>query len=181
MRNKINWSEIVDLVKREIVPQFQRQGVKPTLRTVFYALVSREAIPNTLSSYQQLSRALVKARKNGELPWDFIEDRTRYTVGHLDDRYTDESALEETRWRCEQRLSELDIERLIDEYFEGCAASGYCGYWAGQPLVVEVWVEKGAAAATIKRWLAGWRTEPSIYIYASARATSHGLSIITIL
>jgi hypothetical protein len=108
-----------------------------------------------LSAYQQLSRTLVKARKNGDIAWDFMEDRARYKIGGLEDRYTDESALEDTRWRCEQRLRELDIQSLIDEYFEYLATGGYVGYWAGQPYAVEVWAEKDAVAPTLERWLSG--------------------------
>lgn len=48
-----------------------------TVRQVYYELVSRQVIENTRSQYQAVSNALVVARKSGEIPWDWIEDRLR--------------------------------------------------------------------------------------------------------
>ena len=49
-----------------------------TLRQVFYQLVSKHIIKNTLGEYKKLSDYLVSARQDGLIPWDWIEDRTRY-------------------------------------------------------------------------------------------------------
>ena len=48
-----------------------------TVRQVYYQLVSRQVIENNRSQYQAVSNALVGARKTGEIPWDWIEDRLR--------------------------------------------------------------------------------------------------------
>jgi hypothetical protein len=48
-----------------------------TVRQVYYQLVSRLVIENTRSQYQAVSNALVGARKTGEIPWEWIEDRLR--------------------------------------------------------------------------------------------------------
>lgn len=48
-----------------------------TLRQIFYRLVSALHIPNTVAAYKRLSRILVKARLEGDFPWDKMEDRTR--------------------------------------------------------------------------------------------------------
>jgi len=48
-----------------------------TVRQVYYQLVSRQVIENNRSQYQAVSNALVEARKTGEIPWDWIEDRLR--------------------------------------------------------------------------------------------------------
>ena len=46
-----------------------------TVRQVYYQLVARQVIPNNRSSYQAVSKMLVTARKNGDVPWEWIEDR----------------------------------------------------------------------------------------------------------
>ena len=56
---------------------FEHQQIKPTLRTMFYRLVSLEIIPNTKQSYKSLSSATVKARKLGEIPWDCFSDQSQ--------------------------------------------------------------------------------------------------------
>ena len=58
-----------------------------TVRQVYYQLVSRQVIDNNRSQYQAVSNALVDARKEGVIPWTWIEDRLRRprTVGMWDD------------------------------------------------------------------------------------------------
>ena len=45
-----------------------------TLRQVYYQLVSRQVVENNRSQYQALSKLLVTARREGEIPWEWIED-----------------------------------------------------------------------------------------------------------
>jgi hypothetical protein len=68
---RIDWKGVVDRIKREL-PWFLERGITPTLRTLFYRLVSLEIIPNTDQAYKQLSSTAVKARKEGRLPWDAL-------------------------------------------------------------------------------------------------------------
>ena len=48
-----------------------------TVRQVYYQLVSRQVVENNRSRYQAVSDALVDARREGLIPWDWIEDRLR--------------------------------------------------------------------------------------------------------
>jgi hypothetical protein len=48
-----------------------------TLRQVYYQLVSRQVIENNRSAYQGVSNALVDARLEGLIPWEWLEDRLR--------------------------------------------------------------------------------------------------------
>ena len=77
---KINWSEVVDN-SVGIIGSFLERGVTPTLRTVYYALVSKAIIPNTMSAYKRLSSVMVEARKEGKVRWGWIADETRETRG----------------------------------------------------------------------------------------------------
>ncbi len=48
-----------------------------TLRQIYYRLVSRGSIPNTVSQYNMLSKLLKWMRIHEKLPWDVLEDRVR--------------------------------------------------------------------------------------------------------
>jgi len=147
-----NWKEIVTKHIPDALSFFQSQGVKPTLRTLFYRLVSMNLIPNTKSSYKYLSRVLVKARQRGLFSWDFLEDRVRYSMDYFDDDYPTENDLNITKDLCGRKLRELNLEKLINGLFY-VTFSKRVGFWARQPYIVEVWVEKDALAETLKNWL----------------------------
>ena len=149
--HRIDWGQVLDEVDRA-VELFRDQGVKPTLRTLFYYLVSKEAIPNTRAAYKRLSAVLVKARKEGRYPWDFLEDRTRTTLGRLADNELDPKALGRFIRRAKDRIRSLDLDTIVNELIGYMAPSFSYGRWASQPIVVEVWVEKEALATTIYNW-----------------------------
>jgi hypothetical protein len=90
-----------------------------TVRQVFYQLVSRQVIENTRGAYQGVSDALVAARREGSIPWHWIEDRLRRprAVGMWDDLADFAETI--------QRAYRRDV-------------------WATQPRYVEVWLEKDA-------------------------------------
>jgi len=159
---KVNWSQVIEVIRNEIIPFFESQGVKPTLRTIFYALVSRNVIPNTKSSYKTLSRKLVKARQQGIFEWDFIEDKVRYVVERFDDYMIDESRIERTKVRAKERLEEINIKELIDDWFDFIVPSTSIGFWANQPIIPEIWIEKEALVETIKNWV--WDLEINIRV-----------------
>ncbi len=153
MSKRLDWERVVEVVKNEIVPYFVEQGVKPTLRTIFYALVSRNLIPNTKSAYKQLSRKIVEARKKGIFAWDFLEDRTRYVLGSFSDSYKGGSDVRYVIRRCREKLDQLDLDKLLSEMFDYLVCSAYVGKWAKQPIIAEIWIEKDALAKTIEAWV----------------------------
>ena len=147
-----------DLVLEEIdsaLGYFESQGVKPTLRTLFYYLVSKNMIPNTRSSYKSLSRKLVQARKKGRYEWDFLEDKTRVVLGSLGDSRFDDDIIEDFEKRLNSKLEDLDINRMLEETFDYMKPWIAVGRWAEQPTVCEVWIEKEALASTLQSWLSG--------------------------
>jgi len=88
-----------------------------TVRQVYYQLVSRQVIENNRSQYQAVSNLLVDARKDGIVPWEWIEDRLR-------------------RPRRVAMWDDLDG-------FAGAAVRAYKrNVWAEQPFYLEVWLEK---------------------------------------
>lgn len=88
-----------------------------TLRQTFYQLVARQVLQNTQREYSKLSRYLVDARKRGVVPWDWLEDRTRYprkvsqweSLGHFAE--TAKAAYRRDVWETQERYIEVWCEK----------------------------------------------------------------------
>jgi hypothetical protein len=90
-----------------------------TVRQVYYQLVSRQVIENNRCQYQAVSKALVAARKEGVIPWDWVEDRLR-------------------------RPRSVSMWSGLSEFAADAAASFHLDVWRTQPSYLEVWLEKDA-------------------------------------
>lgn len=89
-----------------------------TVRQVYYQLVSRQVVENNRSRYQAVSDALVDARLEGLIPWEWIEDRLR-------------------RPRKVSMWNDLTaFARVADQYRRNV--------WDTQTRYLEVWLEKDA-------------------------------------
>jgi hypothetical protein len=132
---RIDWKSVVDYVMREL----SRRDITPTLRTLFYRLVSLEVIPNTNQAYKQLSSATVKARKKGKLPWNAFSDENRLVLSDFVEEY---------------QTPEQYVQSHIDLIKE--ASKNYTvPKWYKQVHYVEVWIEKQALADTFSSFLKG--------------------------
>jgi hypothetical protein len=137
----ISAPEIVKTV-REIVAEYR---TRMTLRQIYYRLVSRNAIPNHLNSYKNLSRILVSAREKGELPSHIMEDRGRTSVGG-------DFGYESTEGFALNRLRSL----------KGCASDFTREMWANQDEYIEVWVEKDALSRLVSVACGGYRVKTCV-------------------
>lgn len=70
-----SWNLIA--VMNGIVSEYQRQGYVLTVRQLYYQLVARDHIENTLQSYKRVAGVINDAKLAGLIDWDAIEDRTR--------------------------------------------------------------------------------------------------------
>ena len=130
---RLDWkNDIVPKIK-DILNERHQQGVPAaTLRGIFYILVSLGHIENLEQQYKSLSRALVTARRNGIIPYEWIVDESRGIID-IYDVYVDPS----------ERIRRL-LDQLIDlpETYQETIPR-----WYKQPKHVEVWVEKNAMAS----------------------------------
>ena len=90
-----------------------------TVRQVYYQLVSRQVIENSRGQYQAVSNALVDARKDGTIPWEWIEDRLR-------------------------RPRRVSMWNDLADFAETAQAAYRRDVSATQPAYLEVWLEKDA-------------------------------------
>jgi len=110
----------------DIVTAYHAQGYDLTLRQVFYQLVSRNEIPNTEASYDNLGQLINKARLAGLIDWLAITDRTRH-------------------------LRKLSHWRNPAHIIESAADSYRIDLWQGQENYVEIWCEKDALIGVIEQ------------------------------
>ena len=96
-----------------------------TLRQVYYQLVSRHVIENTKSQYQRLSNALVKARQEGIIPFEWMEDRVR-------------------------RPRVVSMWQGLPDFLETVCHAYRRDIWDGQSRYVEVWLEKDALSGVFE-------------------------------
>lgn len=102
-----------------IINEYINQGFVLTVRQLYYQLVARDYIPNTLKEYKRVAAIFNDARLAGLMSWDAIEDRTR-------------EFLTRSRWK-----SGKDI-------LYGSAKQYHMDMWANQDSRVFLIVEKEA-------------------------------------
>jgi hypothetical protein len=90
-----------------------------TVRQVYYQLVSRQVIENNRSAYQSVSKALISARKEGTIPWEWIEDRLR-------------------------RPRHVSMWADLADFGESVTTAYRRDVWATQSGYFETWLEKDA-------------------------------------
>jgi DNA topoisomerase VI subunit A len=108
-----------------IVVEYQRQGYVLTVRQLYYQLVARGYIPNTLQEYKRVAGLINDAKTAGMIDWDAIEDRTR-------------SFVRRNRWASGSAV----IRACADQY--------HMDMWVGQANRVFVIVEKEALVGVLE-------------------------------
>lgn len=136
----INWKNVIEIIREEL-KIYHNQGYKPTLRSIFYRLYTKNLIPNTSSAYTSLDRATVKARLDGRLPMNCFTDNTRNVVGNFNEIY-----FEPTEY-IDRNLN--IIKNIPKEY------ANFIPLWYNQPEYVEVWIEKDAMSSILQSILKG--------------------------
>jgi len=131
-----NWnpseqSIILISVINDILNDYEDQGYKLTLRQLYYQLVSRDFIPNTVASYNRIGNIVSRGRLSGFIDWAMIEDRGRVIV-------------QKSHWETPSQILRA-------------AASGfYLSRWKNQKVYVEVWCEKDAVSNIIQPVCSLW-------------------------
>jgi hypothetical protein len=119
--------ETLDLIEKcnAICNSWMRQGYVMTVRQLYYQLVARAIVPNTVQSYKRVADIVNNARMAGMISWDAIEDRTR-------------DFIERTRWTSPRQI----ITASHDSY--------HMDMWANQEVRVFVVVEKEALTGILE-------------------------------
>src|SRR5664279_1671557 len=120
---KGKWAATTELVERAKRILSAEQPM--TIRQLFYRLVSVEALENSIADYKKVSRVMTGARESGQVPFEWIVDRSRPTYA----------------------------PSVFDDIKDGLMALRNCyrkDYWQNQIAHVEVWAEKDAIIGSIE-------------------------------
>ena len=132
MRNRGGWQKGTFEFLRQV--QQILEGLRDywplTLRQVYYQLVAALVIENSRSAYQKLSRTLTKARLDGQVPWDALEDRSR-------------DVLNSAGWGDRFQFIGAHLDNFLSNYRRDLLQS--------QAVVPEVWIEKDALCRVCHR------------------------------
>ena len=109
----------------QVLEEYRQQGYRLSLRQLYYQLVARDRIPNSLRSYKNIGNLVSNARQAGLIDWGMIEDRNR------------ETAIP-SHWN-----SPAEIVRAAAEQFR-------IDKWQSQPYHIEVMVEKDALSGVLE-------------------------------
>lgn len=107
-----------------ILNEYRNLGYRLSLRQLYYQLVARDYIENSVKSYKRVGNLVSDARLAGLLDWEMIEDRGR-------------DATIPVAWQ-----SPAQIVRAAAQQFR-------VDRWQGQPCHVEVMVEKDALSGIL--------------------------------
>lgn len=111
-------------IANDIMDEYRRQGYRLSLRQLYYQLVARDYIENSVRSYKRIGNLVSNARNAGLIDWDMIEDRNRETIMN-------------THWD-----SPAQIVRAAANSFR-------IDRWEGQTNYIEVMVEKDALSGVL--------------------------------
>jgi 5S rRNA maturation endonuclease (ribonuclease M5) len=111
------------------------------LRGLFYILVSKNVIPNTVTAYQQLSSKLAKARYEGKFPWYLIRDTTRRTI-----------KLEKETQYPDRPLTAEELRKILEYYIKNYVNVSV-NPWEDQKHRVIVVVEKEALGDLVAKFV----------------------------
>jgi hypothetical protein len=114
---------------------FKQYDTAITLRQLYYRLVSNLLIPNTINSYKRLSRIMVKAREERDVPINCLEDRSRRILGRGDVGF---------------RSAEEYLKNKISS-LHGSWKSFTLPMWDDQPNYILISLEKDALSRLVSR------------------------------
>jgi hypothetical protein len=108
-----------------IVEDYVAQGYRLTVRQLYYQLVARDVIANTVQEYKRIAGIINDAKLAGLMDWDAMEDRTREFIAR-------------TRWESGAAI----LDAVSKQYHEDM--------WADQDSRVFVVVEKEALSGVLE-------------------------------
>jgi hypothetical protein len=108
-----------------------REEHPATVRAAFYRVEAAGAVPKTEAGYRRVARRILKLRRDGDLPYRWITDGTRYFLG-------------------------VDTWGGINEALQDWHAAYRRDIWRNQDVVVEFFTEKDAISGLLtpvtERW-----------------------------
>jgi hypothetical protein len=159
-QKRVNWRNDVMPIIKERLELFNRYGIIPTLKTIFYSLVILNIIPNSYSYYKYLSKYTNHARVRGELPIScFPEQDLPKSINSLDEFVDAKQYLQ----KIVNYLEETSLNPSIQDYhFNNKSDHLYND--------IEIWVENNGISFTLHNLL----NDSGIKIISNKRTNNLG-------
>lgn len=126
----LDWvNVIVPEAKKQLDAYVQREGHKPTLRTLYYILLDEGVVPGTEYGYKKLSASIVAAKKAGTFPEDAFTDTTRVTSANF--------------LTLDEYVTPVGYITSYVEWIKNADKNYGIPRWFRQPYYVIDWIEKG--------------------------------------
>jgi hypothetical protein len=109
-----------------IIREYLKDGLRLTLRQLYYQFVSRGYLANRQKEYRRLGNIINDARLAGLIDWDAIEDRGR-------------------------NLQAIPAWDSPESIIDACARQYQIDLWEDQDYRVEVWIEKQALEGVVEK------------------------------
>jgi len=123
------WNSVIERAL-EVCLELKKEGIEPTLRSIFYRLSSEGFLIHTQNAYKVLSKKITEARLKGFFPWGLLVDTSR------------------DQFLGKDHLLLLPIDGIatiaLERAKEWIRSEVKPPLWYGQPYHVEIWVEKDA-------------------------------------
>jgi len=142
----LNWAAIIPEAVKQADAYRREYNEAPTLRGIYYRLISIGVIPNTRSVYKGLSRVLSDARLEGTFPWGLMVDNVRASTGAGDEttlKTVKHWASTETRDKLTRLENAFTAISNPHVYFRPAR-------WAAQEKRVVLAIEKDAILGAVK-------------------------------
>lgn len=110
----------------DIISEYDAQGYNLTLRQLYYQMVARGYIENTMNSYKRIENIINDARLSGLIDWYSVTDRTRNMRCN-------------SHWDNPSQIIRSAVQQYAIDLREG------------QPNYIEVWVEKEALVEVVAK------------------------------
>ena len=159
-QKRVNWRNDVMPIIKERLELFDRYGIIPTLKTIFYSLVILNIIPNSYSYYKYLSKYTNHARVRGELPISCFPEQDLPKSTNSSDEFVD---AKQYLQKIVNYLEETSLNPSIQDYhFNNKSDHLYND--------IEIWVENNGISFTLHNLL----NDSGIKIISNKRTNNLG-------
>ena len=142
-QKRVNWKNDVMPIIKERLELFNRYGIIPTLKTIFYSLVILNIIPNSYSYYKYLSKYTNHARVRGELPISCFPEQDLPKITNSYNEFVDAKQYIQ---KIVNYLEETSLNPSIQDYpFNNKSVHLYND--------IEIWVENNGISFTLHNLL----------------------------
>ena len=142
-QKRVNWNDDVMPIIKERLAFYNRYGIIPTLKTIFYSLVNLNIIPNSFNYYAYLTKFATKARIRGDLP---IECFPEQDLPRIRNSYSEFVNAKEYIQKIVNYLEETSANSSPQDSSFSSKSNSTNNY-------IEIWVEKNTLSFTLRNLL----------------------------